>query len=109
MMTPPLFDSLIAALVEVLNASTRPPALRCLARVKYPLREIQPTVYPDGTVEIALSRVGHEYKHRGARPANVPVDLEGVKEVLESALPNGYHIFEASITEKKIILKIRRH
>ena len=65
-------DRLTAALVEVLNAPTRPPALRPLARLKYPGRELQSQVNPDGTATVTLALYGWEYKHRGPRPKTPP-------------------------------------
>ena len=53
-------DRLTAALVEVLNAPTRPPALRPLAFIKYPGRELQPQANPDGTATVTLGFYGWE-------------------------------------------------
>ena len=46
-----------AALVEAINAPTRPPALWPLAFIKYPGRELQPQANPDGTATATVSEI----------------------------------------------------
>lgn len=100
-------DRLTAALVEVLNAPTRPPALRPLARIKYPERELQPQVSPDGTL-FTLAFYGWEYKHRGPRPKTPPpIDPAAVQAALNAALPDGLSVIAVQDHHTKIIVKIK--
>lgn len=79
-----------AALVEAINAPTRPPALRSLAYIKYPTRELQPQVNSEGSLAVSLALYGWEYKHKGPRPKIPPnIDTVAVQTVLNSALPDG--------------------
>ncbi len=85
-------NQMIAALVDAVNSSTRPPALRPLARIKYPERELQPQVSPDGTL-FTLAFYGWEYKHRGPRPKTPPpIDPAAVQAALNAALPDGLSV-----------------
>lgn len=100
-------DRLTAVLVEVLNAPTRPPALRPLARIKYPERELQPQVSPDGTL-FTLAFYGWEYKHRGPRPKTPPpIDPAAVQAALNAALPDGLSVIAVQDHHTKIIVKIK--
>lgn len=99
---------IVAALVEVLNAPTRPPALRPLARIKYPERELQPQVSPDGTATVTLRKWGFEYKHRGSRPKTPPpIDPAAVQAVLNDALPDGLSVIAVQDHGTKITVKIK--
>ena len=101
-------DRLTAALVEVLNAPTRPPALRPLAHLKYPGRELQPQVNPDGTTAVTLALYGWEYKHRGPRPKTPPpIDPAAVQAALNAALPDGLSVIAVQDHHTKIIVKIK--
>ena len=94
-----------ATLVEVLNASTRPPALSPLACIKYPVREIQPQRQPDGTITLALHKWGYEYKHRGPKPKLPPIDPEAIAAILNTALfGTGFQVRSVQDTQKQIIL-----
>jgi len=55
-------NQMIAALVDAVNSSTRPPALWPLARIKYPERELRPQVSPDGLTVIAVQDYGKYLK-----------------------------------------------
>lgn len=101
-------DRLTAALVEVLNAPTRPPALRPLAFIKYPGRELQPQANPDGTATVTLALYGWEYKHRGPRPKTPPpIDPAAVQAALNAALPDGLSVIAVQDHHTKIIVKIK--
>ena len=100
-------DRLTAALVGVVNAPTRPPALRPLARIKYPERELQPQVSPDGTL-FTLAFYGWEYKHRGPRPKTPPpIDPAAVQAALNAALPDGLSVIAVQNHGTKITVKIK--
>ena len=58
MMTLALIDQTVRALVEVINAPTRPPALQPLAYIKYPPKELRPQVNPDGLSVTAVQDHG---------------------------------------------------
>lgn len=99
-------NCVIAALVDALNGSTRPPALAPLARIKY-LREIDPIFKADGTMIFLLAKWGWEYKHRGPRPKiPPPVDTAAIQAVLSAALPDGYTITNIHDDGKKIFVSI---
>ena len=101
-------DRLTAALVGVLYASTRPPALRPLAFIKYPGRELQPQANPDGTATVALALYGWEYKHRGPRPKTPPpIDPAAVQAAFNAALPDGLSVVAVQDRNSKIIIKIK--
>ncbi len=101
-------DRLTAALVEVLNAPTRPPALPPLAFIKYPGRELQPQANPDGTATVTLAFYGWEYKHRGPRPKTPPpIDPAAVQAALNAALPDGLSVIAVQDHHTKIIVKIK--
>ena len=83
-------NRIVAALVGALNSPTRPPALWPLAPVKYPGRELQPRLLPDGSISVRLALNGWEYKHRGPRPKTPPeLNLAAIQAVLSAALPDG--------------------
>ena len=99
---------LTAVLVEVLNAPTRPPALRPLAFIKYPGRELQPQANPDGTATVTLALYGWEYKHRGPRPKTPPpIDPAAVQAALNAALPDGLSVIAVQDHGTKISIKIK--
>lgn len=84
---------IVAALGDALNSSPRPPALAALARVKYPMRELRPMMEANGTLTVALSIYGWEYKHKGPRPpAPPPVNVGAVCDALSGAMPQGVKI-----------------
>ena len=96
-----------AALGDALNSSPRPPALAALARVKYPMRELRPTMEADGSLSVALALYGFEYKHRGPRPpAPPPVNVGAVCDALSGAMPQGVKIKAAENCGKFIILQL---
>ena len=80
---------IIAALVDALNSSTRPPALSPLAYIKYPSRELYSTVTPDGAISFDLAFWGWEYKHRGPRKPPRYVNPAAIQAALNAALPDG--------------------
>ena len=101
---------IVAALVEVLNAPTRPPALWPLAFIKYPGRELQPQANPDGTATatVTLALYGWEYKHRGPRPKTPPpIDPVAVQAALNAALPDGLSVIAVQDHGTKITVKIK--
>ena len=105
---PMLDREIVAALVEVLNAPTRPPALRPLARLKYPGRELQSQVNPDGAATVTLALYGWEYKHRGPRPKTPPpIDPVAVQAALNAALPDGLSVIAVQDHGTKITVKIK--
>lgn len=86
-------QKIIAALVEAINAPTRAPALSALALVRYPMRELRPTMADDGTLSVTLALRGWEYKHHGPRPpVPPPVDVAAIKLALTRAMPDGVKI-----------------
>lgn len=103
------FDSLCTALSEVLNAPERPPVLFPLARIKYPLRELQPVQIAPHVVCCRLSFYGWEYKHRGPRPKQMPVvDCAELERALNTALnPKGFKILSLEVNEKFLKLEVR--
>lgn len=99
-------DRIVAALVDALNSSTRPPALAPLARIKY-LREIDPIFKADGTMIFLLAKWGWEYKHRGPRPKiPPPADTAAIQAVLSAALPDGYTVTAVQDQNTYILLQI---
>lgn len=78
-----------AALVEVLNSSTRPPALSALTRIHYPQREVQPQLNQDGSYTVKLYLRGYGYKaSRRTKPAlPPPVSTESIRIALNALLP----------------------
>ena len=100
---------IIAALVEAINAPTRAPALAALARVRYPVRELRPTMADDGTLSVTLALRGWEYKHHGPRPpVPPPVDVAAVHAALSAVMPEDVKIrtVENCGTEIKLILEV---
>ena len=101
-------DRLTAALVEVLNAPTRPPALRPLAFIKYPGRELQPQANPDGTATVTLAFYGWEYKHRGPRPKTPPpIDPAAVQAALNAALPDGLSVIAVQDHGRQVAIQLK--
>lgn len=101
-------EQVIAALVEVINAPTRPPALRSLAYIKYPTRELQPQVNPDGSLTVTLALYGWEYKHRGPRPKTPPhIDPVAVQAALNAVLLDGLSVTAVQDHGTKITVKIK--
>ena len=100
-------NAIRATLVGGLNASTRPPALHPLAYIKYPGRELQPQQQPDGTITVALSKWGYEYKHRGPKPKLPPIDPAAIRAAFNTALVgSGFYVRSVQDTPKKIILEL---
>lgn len=100
---------IMAALVDALNSSTRPPALYPLARIKYPMRELRPVVNADGSLSVKLAKWGYEYKHRGKKPTfPYPVDTAAIQAALNSALSDGYQVTAAENCKTYILCIIRR-
>lgn len=96
-----------AALGDALNSSPRPPALAALARVKYPMRELRPTMEADGSLSVALALYGFEYKHRGPRPiVPSPVDVDAICDILSGAMPQGVKIKAAENCGTYILIKM---
>lgn len=86
-------SELIVVLSDLLNGSERPTALRHFARIKYPMRELQPHKPQDGTISCRLTLSGWEYKHRGPKPKEIPIlDMEEIRLALNSCLPNGLYV-----------------
>ena len=96
------FDQIKAALLGVLNAPNRFPALRPLGSIKYPNRQLRVAELPDGTVVATLY---HRYKNHS--PA--PVDAEMVRLTLNALLPNGLYIYAVEDLKTHIQLNIRRY
>ena len=85
-------QTLIAALAGALNNPARPAALRPLAYIRYPVRELQPQFSPNGSIVFRCYRWGWNYKYHGRKPKSLPpIDSLAVQEALDSALP-GYRI-----------------
>ena len=81
-------QQITAALVEVLTASTRPPALRPL-RILYPLRQIETATLPDGTVAVTLF---HRYKNRNPQSVNTAA----VHYALNTLLPRDLRVISVT-------------
>lgn len=97
-----------AALVEAINAPTRPPALRSLAYIKYPTRELQPQVNSEGSLAVSLALYGWEYKHKGPRPKTPPhIDPVAVQASLNAVLPDGLTVIAVQDHGKHIILIVQ--
>lgn len=100
--------AVIAALVEVINSPTRPPALYPLARLRYPQRELRPALTQDGALTVTLAFYGWEYKHRGPRPKKQPfVNPALVKAALDPHLPDGVVVTNVRNEGKFIRLTMR--
>lgn len=96
-----------AALGDALNSSPRPPALAALARVKYPMRELRPTMEHGGRLSISIALYGWEYKHKGPRPpAPPPVNVGAVCDALSGAMPQGVKIKAAENCGTYILIKM---
>lgn len=101
-------NQMIAALVDAVNSSTRPPALWPLARIKYPERELRPQVSTDGCLSVSLAVYGWEYKHRGPRPRTPPrIDAAAVQAALNTALPDGLTVIAVQDHENKFRITIK--
>ena len=108
MMTLALIDQTVRALVEVINAPTRPPALQPLAYIKYPPKELRPQVNPDGSLTVSLAFYGWEYKHKGPRPKTPPhIDTVAVQAAFNAVLPDGLTVIAVQDHGKHIILTVQ--
>ena len=96
------------AVVDVVNDSTRPPALKALAYIKY-YRECQCQELPNGCYSVRLALWGYEYKHRGPRPKTPPeIDAEQIRLVLNALLPGDLYVAVVENHQTYIHLIIRR-
>lgn len=87
--------------------STWDPALEVLTWPRYPYRELGPSQAPDGSVALCVARRGFGYKYRGNRPREPPAaDVRSIQEVLNLALPTGFHIREVRDQGKTILIVI---
>ena len=87
--------------------STWDPALEVLTWPRYPYRELGPSQAPDGSVALCVARRGFGYKYRGNRPREPPAaDVRSIQEVLNLALPAGFHIREVQDQGKTILIVI---
>ena len=87
--------------------STWDPALEVLTWPRYPYRELGPSQAPDGSVALCVARRGFGYKYRGNRPREPPAaDVRRIQEVLNLALPAGFHIREVRDQGKTILIVI---
>ena len=93
-----------AALSRVINAPDRPPALYPLARIKYPVREIQLTPQLDGGYQVKLPLYGWEYKHRGPRRLHSNVDCAAIQTALNNALSDGIIIIAVESNGSHILI-----
>ena len=101
-------EKVVAALVGALNDPHRPTALYPLARIKYPMREIQP-VCQDSTIMLTLKKYGYEYKHRGPRPKTAPViQADKIRQILNNALSPVFIVESIEDTETSVILTVRK-
>lgn len=101
-------NRIVAALVGAINSPTRSPALWPLAPVKYPSRELQPRLLPDGSISVRLALYGWEYKHRGPRPKTPPgLNLAAIQAVLSAALPDGIAVAAVENYGKYIMIQIK--
>ena len=97
-----------AALVEAIDPPTRPPALRSLAYIKYPTRELQPQVNSEGSLTVNLALYGNEDKHRGPRLKTPPhIDPVAVQAALNAVLPDGLTVIAVQDHGKHIILTVQ--
>ena len=109
MMTLALIDQTVRALVEVINAPTRPPALRSLAYIKYPARELRPQVNPN-SITVNLAPYGNEYKRRGPRPKTLPhIDTVAVQAALNAVLPDGLSVTAVQDHGQKLQITIKEN
>lgn len=103
-------EKVIAALVEVINAPTRPPALRSLAYIRYPARELCLQVNPGGSISAALAVRGWEYKHKGPRPKTLPhIDTVAVQAALNAVLPDGLSVTAVQDHGQKLQITIKEN
>ena len=80
------------AVVEIVNDSTRPPALKALAYIKY-YRECQCQELSDGCYSVQLALWGYEYKRRGPRPKKPPeIDTEQIRLVFNALFPGDLYV-----------------
>ena len=101
-------EQVIAALVEVINTPTRPPALQPLAYIKYPSRELLPQVNLDSSLTVSLAFYGWEYKHKGPRPKTLPhIDTVAVQAALNATLPDGLVVIAVQDYGKKLQITIK--
>lgn len=100
-------DYIRAALAGVLNAPARTPALRPLAYVKYPPRELRPVPQSDGSFNVEVALYGFEYKHRGPRPkAPSTVDTDAVQQALNEMLPDDLHVTAVEPRQTSVLLTL---
>ena len=96
-------QQLAVAVGDVVNHAPRPPALKPIAYIKYPAREIRPVLIQDGSWRVSLALWGYEYKHRGLRPKNpVSIDGEKIKHTFNLLLPDGLSVCVVEVHRENI-------
>lgn len=96
-------QQLAVAVGDVVNHAPRPPALRPIAYIKYPAREIRPVLIQDGSWRVSLALWGYEYKHRGPRPKNpISIDWEKIMRTLNLLLPDGLSVCAVEVHRENI-------
>lgn len=105
-MTPE--DKAVCALMDAMRSSIgASPALKIFAWPKYPYRELRPTVNPDGSVRLVLSKWGWEYKHRGPRPKTSPTANTAVIHRILNAALIGFTITNITDEGRSITITLR--
>ena len=100
-------QQLAVAVGVVVNHAPRPPALRPIAYVKYPAREIRPVLIQDGSWRVSLALWGYEYKHRGPRAKSTSkIDAEMLQCVFNALLPHGLSVSDVEVSSKSINIYI---
>ena len=101
-------EKLSDALVGVLNAPTRPPALRPLARLKYPPRGLFLIPNPDGPLTATMAKWGFQYKCRSPRPKSPPtIDPAAMMEAFNSALPDGLSVIAVEDRGRQVAIQLK--
>ena len=104
------FNNLQNALSGLLNNPDRVSALRCLAYIKYPTREIIVRHETETTCIVTLYFWGFEYKHRTKKKSPAYIDEAGMMSAFNAVLLPQFYVYHIDVyhSHVDVCIQIRR-
>lgn len=88
-------------------ANSSDSCLSVLAWPRYPLRELRPRQESESVIVLTVCKWPFGYKCHASRPREPPTaDVYGIREVLNLALPSGFHIINVVDVGKAVEIRM---